>query len=608
MAAGLRKQFDIKAVGVTMLEAFADYAIGKYVTSQEIIYNAAVSVEHATVGTLIEHQPFDVESIILSAVTSSIGEGIAQSPSVENFEKKLDGIDQPAAIGRNTGKAQETSDSRSQTQQQTQQTQSQTQNQKEKESTHQETPDSTHSLHAVPKLTPAQEQQRQFEEIKEETGVDISKTSHIDPNKVGKDIAENGTSAQEARAAEDAKDAKATRAQRWNSKQTSSTLKSNSLFWRGVDKVNEVGDAVSGELWKGVDAVNETGDAVSGELWEGVDAINEIGDSVSADLIKLGVDTWHGNLGPDLIKIGQGIYNDAKNDVSILESPDASFEARLLAGGDLFLDVSLAIPGVDEFTGPLKAGVEGEKIGKGISVVKGVSSVGAIEKSSSVKIFEADEADEADDAVAVNAGKTTISVGGRSGAANVGRGSANLLDRVGTFGRRTKVGAEGFGRKVATGGLRNEIPLTEDEKSVALNYAIELGMPEENISFTDFSSTSYYQNWDQLRIGTDLLPSQKAGLGTLTANSRVSMKGALAHEILGHRSAALAGMTHENPLLEEVQASIRAARHAPGLTKIERTTLLRDAIARLNKSGIRIRDIKDSLWIEQKYFTPRFSK
>lgn len=50
------------------------------------------------------------------------------------------------------------------------------------------------------------------------------------------------------------------------------------------------------------------------------------------------------------------------------------------------------------------------------------------------------------------------------------------------------------------------------------------------------------------------------GKGTLTANSRIGIKGTLAHEIVGHREAALAGRTQAVHSLEEAQASIRAAR------------------------------------------------
>jgi hypothetical protein len=62
----------------------------------------------------------------------------------------------------------------------------------------------------------------------------------------------------------------------------------------------------------------------------------------------------------------------------------------------------------------------------------------------------------------------------------------------------------------------------------------------------------------------------------------------------------MAGKTQNLLYLEEAQASIRAARFAPGLTSTERFTLMRDGITRLqNAPGgpVRIRDVKDSLYI-----------
>lgn len=64
-------------------------------------------------------------------------------------------------------------------------------------------------------------------------------------------------------------------------------------------------------------------------------------------------------------------------------------------------------------------------------------------------------------------------------------------------------------------------------------------------------------------------------------------EGAVAHEVVGHRAAARAGRTQDIPVLEEAQASIRAARFAPGLTAIERLTLIRDAVERPHKAGLR---------------------
>ena len=75
------------------------------------------------------------------------------------------------------------------------------------------------------------------------------------------------------------------------------------------------------------------------------------------------------------------------------------------------------------------------------------------------------------------------------------------------------------------------------------------------------------------------------------------MRGAIAHELEGHRTAEILGKTNSNALLEEVQASIRAARFAPDLTTKERITLIRDGLERLQKAGLKVKEIKDQLWI-----------
>jgi len=104
---------------------------------------------------------------------------------------------------------------------------------------------------------------------------------------------------------------------------------------------------------------------------------------------------------------------------------------------------------------------------------------------------------------------------------------------------------------------------------------------------------------ERLNIGTDVLPSTNPRIAAKSANSRVSGKGAVAHEVVGHRAAARAGRTQDIPVLEEAQASIRAARFAPGLTAIERLTLIRDAVERLRKAGLRVSDVRPNLWIEE---------
>ena len=152
-------------------------------------------------------------------------------------------------------------------------------------------------------------------------------------------------------------------------------------------------------------------------------------------------------------------------------------------------------------------------------------------------------------------------------------------------------------RRVSTGKRRNELPLTAAQQAEARAYARELGVPDHAIRFTENMNTSYGSMFGRevLNIGTDVLPGVGRGR---TANSRISMRGALAHEIVGHRAAAIAGRAQAVAVLEEAQASIRAARFAPNLTPVERFTLLRDAVTRLRDRQIRVRTVRDMLWID----------
>lgn len=147
---------------------------------------------------------------------------------------------------------------------------------------------------------------------------------------------------------------------------------------------------------------------------------------------------------------------------------------------------------------------------------------------------------------------------------------------------------------------RNVLKLRPSARKRAMNYVCESSsLPPERIIFTRDSSTAYFPGTDALRIGPDLLPHRNPPVGTMGANSRIGLKGCIAHELKGHRRAALAGKTHPNPLLEEAQASIRGARFGHDLSKAERYTLLRDAVSRLAQHGIRIKDVKAGLWIHQ---------
>lgn len=136
--------------------------------------------------------------------------------------------------------------------------------------------------------------------------------------------------------------------------------------------------------------------------------------------------------------------------------------------------------------------------------------------------------------------------------------------------------------RVSTGARGSE-PLTPEQVAEATAIAVSMGMPEEHIVYSDGLNTSWGLPWGQERlyIGTDVLP------GNLdTANSQVSMRAALAHEVIGHREARLTDNVQANDYLEEAQASLRAAELTPGLTPEERAILRADAMARLEHAGV----------------------
>jgi len=144
------------------------------------------------------------------------------------------------------------------------------------------------------------------------------------------------------------------------------------------------------------------------------------------------------------------------------------------------------------------------------------------------------------------------------------------------------------------------VALTAQEIEDITAYAKEYGLDEADIFFknNDLDYTSYARLFgmkDVLYINTDVMPA----VNGVAANSRVSWKGAIAHELEGHRAAALAGKTHADDLLEEVQASMRASMHGKGLSALERETLKLDAIERLAKHNKKLDDVIHELWLEK---------
>lgn len=156
---------------------------------------------------------------------------------------------------------------------------------------------------------------------------------------------------------------------------------------------------------------------------------------------------------------------------------------------------------------------------------------------------------------------------------------------------------------VSTGGKRNEVPLSENEVAKCIKYARKLGFSSD-IAYSNYSNTAFVgsiegDRYCRLVIGTDVKPIE----GTLkeyTANQLVSIKGALAHEIVGHYEAWLGGFECDITSVDEAQASIRAARFAEGLSKEERYMLIRDALGRLNADGIKLYEARKMMRIERR--------
>jgi len=172
------------------------------------------------------------------------------------------------------------------------------------------------------------------------------------------------------------------------------------------------------------------------------------------------------------------------------------------------------------------------------------------------------------------------------------RGIAEHLDEVGETNK--------FIRYISSGGKRGEIPLTIKQKEEIIEYAVKYGIDKQNIIFKndDIMNTCFGRMYDMdfLYINTDVMPAAK---NLISANSKVSWKGAIAHELEGHRAAVLAGKTHSNDLLEEAQASIRASLHGKELTNEERKILMDDARERLEKNSINLETIISELWLEK---------
>jgi hypothetical protein len=157
---------------------------------------------------------------------------------------------------------------------------------------------------------------------------------------------------------------------------------------------------------------------------------------------------------------------------------------------------------------------------------------------------------------------------------------------------------------------RNTEALTQNQQKEVMAYAKKLGATDEMIRVSNNMNTAYGNMFGQeiLYIETDVLPLPNFPKSGVTANSRLSPKSVIAHELIGHRRSEQAGRAFDrkadnlsdiNIAFDEAQASIRAARFAPDLSSTERYTLLRDGINRLKSKNMTIKDVRHLLWIEE---------
>ncbi len=154
---------------------------------------------------------------------------------------------------------------------------------------------------------------------------------------------------------------------------------------------------------------------------------------------------------------------------------------------------------------------------------------------------------------------------------------------------RAPGGGSGAFRAGAETGTRSSEPVGPRQLEELTRHAERRGLPRENVVSSASQETGYGSSLDILRIGPDVnpLPPAQRPLDTPNpANAALAPRSVIDHEILGHREAAQAGMTH--PVTdargygwaEEAQASLRASLLAPDMPAAERQLLIQDAAAR----------------------------
>jgi len=344
------------------------------------------------------------------------------------------------------------------------------------------------------------------------------------------------------------------------------------------------------------------------------------------------------------LRMGHGLVDMATGDASFGDVMDRSFNPIREQEEDQRYWGAVGNALIDPYKKSWREGRYGEVVGRGaFDIGMLLSGVGEAEGAGA-----AARASEVANAARVAEVGDVARLGEVADAARVGEtADAARVAETADAARATETADAAGQTKLMGESPRNTTPLTPEEIARARSKAVEFGMPEKDISVNTTNPearTSYGQMYDgaieNMEIANDVKPAQPRQLPDgswerLSPNQRVSADGAIAHEVVGHRGADLAGQSRiakdpfayegapdvvtreggvqrvvENGKVvektteevsvpakdfarqtDEAQASLRAAKLAPGLSNAERMTLFKDAMQRLAKIGLGVDDV-----------------
>lgn len=139
-------------------------------------------------------------------------------------------------------------------------------------------------------------------------------------------------------------------------------------------------------------------------------------------------------------------------------------------------------------------------------------------------------------------------------------------------------------RKFANGPRRGRLTvITSEEEQLIREYAKELGIPENILTFNTGDSTCFSDISGMIHIRGDIFPSSFAENPASILNARC----ALAHEYYGHY-LHYPSKFRPGDWRDEFQASYFAAINTPNLTSEERRLLMIDAYERARNAGVTV--------------------